>query len=215
MARPTALSYEVVAAAAERLLASGIQPTVARLRAELGGSDATISPLLGRWKETRAMFGANGKTVAIPSNVDAVLRGWVDGCLAEQSQDHEGVLSAHKAQTAEATQVAEQRAIELEAAHASARSLEAALRVRDEQLIKVQADLNHAMSRLAESEHRGIELCGQLERARQQVAAAEQQAALAEQRAAIFEQMGLGAKLNTDGRRKGAGKPPERPPTGT
>ena len=161
------------------------------------------------------MFGANGKTVAIPSNVDAVLRGWVDGCLAEQSQDHEGVLSAHKAQTAEATQVAEQRAIELEAAHATVRNLEAALRVRDEQLIKAQADLNHAMCRLAESEQDRIDLRSQLERARQKVAAAQQQAALAEQRATIFEQMGVGAKLNVDGRRKGVGKPPERPPTGT
>lgn len=215
MARPTALAYEVVAAAAERLLASGIEPTVARLRAELGGSDATIAPLLRRWKETRAMFGANGKTVAIPSNVDAVLRGWVEGCLAELRQDHDGVLSAHKAQTAEATQVAEQRATELEAAHASVRNLEAALRVRDEQLIKVQEELNHAMSRLAESERSQIELCGQLERVRQQVVTAEQQAALAEQRATIFEQMGVGATLNVDGRRTGVGKPPERPPPGT
>lgn len=214
MARPTNLSFEVVAAAAERLMASGTQPTVARLRAELGGSDATISPLLGRWRETRATSVANGTIVAVPSNVDAVLRGWVEGCLAELRQEHEAVLSAHKALAAEAIQGAEQRAIDLESAKGSLRTLEAALRVRDQQLIKVQADLNHAMSRLAESEHRGIDLCGQLERARQQVAAAEQQAALAKQRATIFEQMGLGAKVNTDGRRKGVGKASERPPTG-
>ena len=54
MARPTELSFERVAAAADAMVARGVTPTVDALREELGGSDGTLSRYLRLWKEQHA-----------------------------------------------------------------------------------------------------------------------------------------------------------------
>ncbi len=188
MARPTELSLERVAAAAEELLAKGSEPTVNALRAALGGSDSTTSRFLRTWKEQRMASNVASAPVLIPADVNAVLRGWVEGQLAQSRERHEAVLAVEKDCRASAASLAEQHAVELKTVLQRLADSEATLRHRHEQVIAVQSELTVTMSQLADCERQKAEITQQLEQARREGAEAQTRAVLAEQRSTLMEQ---------------------------
>jgi len=187
MARPTDLSLERVTGAAEALEAQGIEPTVDALRKELGGSDSTILRFLRLWKEQRRDYRSNATAVTIPPNVDAVLRGWIEGHLAQVRGEHDAVLAAERVDRARVELALKQRTVELDDARNAMKDLQAVLRQRDDQVIKAQSDLTDVMARLTACEREQTELGRQLEHARRDTVDAETRALLAEQRAMLLE----------------------------
>jgi len=200
MARPTELTFERVAAAADVMVAKGVTPTVDALRDELGGSDSTISRYLRLWKEQRATPPSAKISAVVTPEVTAMLQGWANGLLARAQDDHDAKLSAERAVRTAAEQTTEQRSAELEVMRNAVADLEKSLRQRDDQVIKAQDELKELMSRLALSDREKMELATKLEDARRDIAAAEQRAALAEQKAHLVEQMALTAPTRVAGK---------------
>jgi len=189
MGRPTELSFERVAAAADAMVAKGATPTVDALRDELGGSDGTISRYLRVWKEQRATPPSARLAVVLTPEVIATVQGWANGLLAQAQGDHDAKLSAERAIRLAAEQTTEQRSAELEVTRNAATDLEKSLRQRDDQVIQAQEEMKELMARLALSEREKSEIAAKLDDARRGIVAAEQRAALAEQKAQLVEQM--------------------------
>ena len=204
MARPTNVTFDSVAAAADAMIATDLKPTVDAIRAKLGGSDSTIAPLLSVWRQQHTTASLANAATDVTPEVISMIRAWGNGLLVREREVHAVALSAEREERTKAEQIAEQRAADLEIARASALELDRSLRQRADQVIEAQQAANELMIRMAVTEHASAELGRKLEEARRTISAAEQRAALAEQKATMLEQMAP-SRANNKARRDGAG----------
>ena len=83
------------------------------LRAILGGSDSTVLRFLRARKEQRAASKMPSPAGITTTDVDAVLRGWAEGLLAQAQERHAAVLAVEKESRATAESLVEQYEVEL------------------------------------------------------------------------------------------------------
>ena len=171
-ARQTALLGRVAVAARE-LQDQGMRPTVARLRAALGGgSPNEIAPALKRWKDTNRTAvgpgGADGSTLSVPAPIAYLLREfWTRAVAAATVYRRSGDLAlAHVAKSEEVILLRRQ----ISALHEQADRDAAAYGELRALSARHDAIARDALSRLQKAEARQRQALAQLGAARVRIA---------------------------------------------
>ncbi|WP_308367297.1 MULTISPECIES: DNA-binding protein [unclassified Microbulbifer] len=154
MAR-TGVTYLDIAQAAEAVKNRGEEPTVDRVRAELGtGSKSTIAPLLKRW---RSETGSQTDTGGLPRDLVEALRALhdrvqqeADRKVEEAREGFEATAEKHRREKEEARAAANGLAEEL-------RSLKHKLEISEEQNRKLKLAQEEAQAALVKSEFQRAE----------------------------------------------------------
>jgi chromosome segregation ATPase len=183
------ITAENVHAAADRIAEAGQQPTLAAVRAALGGgSFTTISESMKAWKAARqsaaipilqeAPQAVTDRLTALGGEVWALALGMANDRLAKEREALEASRQEVEAQRREAAELADQMSFELEAARAQIDQQADALRRAQEQA----SQLAVAQAVLAEVQKRADGLAALLEQERNatQIVQAKAEAAIAE-----------------------------------
>jgi chromosome segregation ATPase len=183
------ITAENVHAAADRIAEAGQQPTLAAVRAALGGgSFTTISGSMKAWKAARqstaipmlqeAPQAVTDRLTALGGEVWALALGMANDRLAKEREALEASRQEVEAQRREAAELADQMSFELEAARAQIDQQADALRRAQEQA----SQLAVAQAVLAEVQKRADGLAALVEQERNatQIAQAKAEAAIAE-----------------------------------
>jgi len=154
----------------------GERPTVERVRAELGGSPNSITPLVREWRETRQTEdaphpGASGQPVVEPGTLAVVIR----RALEQLAHAVAALPAACVAATAEVAEKERRRSqLELEAGNATAQQAlnEARALAEDERSAcdAVRSEASEATTRLAEREQEIVTLRQIIEADKAQIA---------------------------------------------
>ena len=182
-----AVTREQILAAADAIAAEGQRPTLEAVRQRVGGSYSTISPALAEWKAqqaARAQPVREAPPAAIAERLEALGREvWavaLETATARLRAEREALEAARaelETERAEAVELADRQAAEIEALRSRMAAIEdserAARRAADE-----------LRARLAAAEARVEELRADLDRARHEAEQARQEAAQAREEAA-------------------------------
>lgn len=194
-----AVTKEQIFSAADDLLAAGQKPTLEAIRQRTGGSYTTISPALNEWKARQAAVATplrepaptavSDRLVELGADVWAIALDLANARLAVEREALEKARIELESDRAEATELADKladdvedlqsRLASIEAAEAAARSETIELRG---QLAAAQEQAHMAEARAREIERRAGELRTELDRAHQD--ADQARGALAEQQKA-------------------------------
>lgn len=136
------ISYSQVAAAAAKLAAAGINPTVDTVRAALGdtGSKGTIAPMLKQWKKEHQDEAVAAGT-GLPADLLEVIKAVYDRLEAGAHAHVELARTEHD-------EVVQGLVQQLEAERAAGRQLRAERNVLDEQLAQMKAAFAHERDEL-------------------------------------------------------------------
>ena len=174
-----AIAESDVHATADTILASGQQPTLAAVRAALGGgSFTTISEAMKSWKAARqaaatpmrevAPAAVTERLEALAGDIWGVALGMANDRLAKEREALESTRQEVEAQRREAAELADQMSAELETARAQIEQQAHALKlseVQAVQLIAAQEAAHTAQATLAEAQKRTDGLTALLEQA--------------------------------------------------
>ncbi|MEA3413564.1 MAG: DNA-binding protein [Pseudomonadota bacterium] len=147
-----AITRDDITRAAETLLARGENPTLAAVRAELGGgSYTTISEALKGWREQRAKARALAEVVQIPAPVQEAMNQVVTTVWTAATREHAVTLAAEReALAAERRRLEGERLEAVELADQVNRELELVqIRVREIAADLEAERLSHAETRAA------------------------------------------------------------------
>jgi chromosome segregation ATPase len=192
-----AVTKEQIFSAADELAAAGQKPTLEAIRQRTGGSYTTISPALNEWKARQATAAQPLREPAPQAVADRLAEVWgialelANARLASEREALEKARAELEADRAEATELADRLAAEVEELQsrlASTEAAEAAARGEAEelrgQLAAAQEQAHTAEARAQEIERRAGELRTELDRAHADAAAARQALAAAREEAA-------------------------------
>lgn len=198
-----AVSKEQIWAAADQLAAEGQRPTLEAVRQITGGSFTTISPALNEWKAKQASASTPLREAApqavtdrlaeVGTEIWAVALELANARLATEREALEKARTELEADRAEATELADRladeveglkaRLVAVEEAESAARSDAEELR---DQLTAAQEQAHTADARTQEIERRAAELRTELDRAHHESAQARQALAEAREEAATL-----------------------------
>lgn len=206
-----AITKDQIFAAADRLTADGQRPTLEAVRQITGGSYTTISPALNEWKAKQTATAAplrdpapasvTERLAEVGAEIWAVALDLANARLATEREALEKVRAELEADRAEATELADRLAEQVEELQARLTSIEAAeATARTEadelraQMAGVLEQAHTAETRAQEIERRADELRTELDRAHQETDqvrtafdAERETRRQAEQRAAVLE----------------------------
>ena len=199
-----AITTADVHAAADTILASGQQPTLAAVRTALGGgSFTTISEAMKSWKAAQqaaatpmreaAPAAVTERLQALAGDIWGVALGMANDRLAKEREALESTRQEIEAQRREAAELADQMSAELETARAQIEQQAHALKlseVQAVQLIAAQEAAHTAQATLAEAQKRADGLAALLEQERESMRQAQAKA-----ESAIAEAARLAGKL--------------------
>ena len=204
-----AINNQDIHAAADRLVAEGQQPTLAAVRAALGsGSFTTISEAMKSWKAAQqaaaplreaAPAAITERMGELAAEVWAVAIGMANDRLQSEREGLEKTRQEMEQSQAEAAELADQMAVEIEQQKAQIEKDSEALKQGEVQAQqqalektamaeKVAADnemAHTAQAALTEAQKRGDELAALLDQERTARASAEQARAAGEQQGAV------------------------------
>ena len=212
-----AITTADIHAAADRIVEAGQQPTLAAVRSALGGgSFTTISEAMKGWKAAQAAAAAPLREAApaavtermgeLAAEVWGVAIGMANDRLASEREALEVARQEMEQAQAEAVELADQVAAELDAARAQIEQQGAALKLAEAQaaqLAAAQEAAHTAQAALAEAQKRADGLAALLEQER---AATKEAQAKAEK--ALTDAAKLAGKLEALQPAKVAGKKP-------
>ena len=168
------VTKEQVHAAADRIAAAGERPTLHAVRQIVGGSYSTISPALAEWearqKETAAPVreplpqAVADRLAELGADVWAAALALADSRLTAEREALEQSRAEHEAAQAEATELADKLAAEIEALQTRLATIEAA-----EQAVRAERD--QALQEASKAREEAAKLTGQCEALQVQAAA--------------------------------------------
>lgn len=204
-----AITASEVHAAADLILASGQQPTLAAVRAALGGgSFTTISEAMKAWKAAQQAAAATPQRETAPAAVTDRLEGlagdiWgialgmANDRLAKERETLDAARKEIEAQRQEAAELADQVSADLEAARAQIAQQAQALKQAEAQAVQLVA----AQAVLAEVQKRADSFAAMLEAEREATRLAQAKA-----ETAIAEAANLAGKLEALSKQKTVAK---------
>lgn len=143
MAR-TGITYLEVAAAIDKIIASGEEPTIQKIRDTLGtGSPNTIHRHLTEWRAARPV--EQRKTVELPVDLAAALLKEIERQAADARSEVEKHLIAAQAEAAELSKIGEGIESDLESAREE-------LELKDAERLKIKADFDRQTDSLANTQ---------------------------------------------------------------
>ena len=207
-----AINTQDIHAAADRLVAEGQSPTLAAVRAALGGgSFTTISEAMKTWKAAQQIAAAPMREAApvavtarvgeLASEIWAVALGMANDRLASERESLQATRHEMEQAQAEAAELADQMAAEIEQQKAQMAKDSDALKMAELQtqqqawdnetmaakLAAAEEAAHTAQAALAEAQKRGDELASLLDQERSIRSTAEQAKAAAELQVAVQE----------------------------
>lgn len=190
-----ALTTETIHAAADQIAEQGKRPTLAAVRAALGGgSFTTIGEALKTWREAQE---AEGVLVGIdlPEAVAVRMETAVASLWQAATEEAERRLAAEREALAEAREAAEAEVAE---AREAVETLEREAEAATAEIEALKAALAEARSEAQKAEAAAAEKAARLEAAVQQISAADQRAEASQARAeaALIEAAELRGQLN-------------------
>ena len=157
-----AITPEQIIETAETLLEQGTNPTLAAVRAELGGgSYTTISEALKGWKEKRQAAQARAEVVQVPPAVQEAMANAAVTVWTQAQQQHAAALAAERealdterqrleAERLEAVELADQVSRDLDQVRATLEKTEKALGASTDEAATLRADLEGAKAEARE-----------------------------------------------------------------
>lgn len=189
-----ALSIEDIHAAADRLMESGQQPTLAAVRAALrGGSYTTISEAMKTWRAQRQKEqeaqqvpvpqAVADRAAALAADLWRTATAVADERIAAERQSLDQARGELEQAQREAAELADQLTAELDAARAQMQQMQAELTTLRQQLTQAQLEAAARAAALEQSQARVADLMRILEH--EQAARAQAEARVAEAMAAV------------------------------
>ena len=144
MAR-TGITYLEVTAAIDKIIASGDEPTIQKIRDTLGtGSPNTIHRYLTEWRSARPV--EQRKAVELPSDLAAALLKEIERQAADARAEVEKQLVSAQAEAAELSRDGEVTEADLESARE-------ALEAKDAECLNIKADFDRVTDSLSRAQH--------------------------------------------------------------